>query len=127
MPRVYVSQAALDRWLTAGHVALRGDELHVGASPHPISVVVEAAVWFEGVESAGSGDDPLGVVGCVKGLQELERLGAEHFETSVVVGDHAYRVAPGVVFNAPAQDGVAHSGRSPLPWPELRALLAALG
>jgi hypothetical protein len=103
MPRLYVSQPLVDSWLTAGRVRLDGDLLRLEAVPTPIQLHINPAVYFERVD--GSDPDPYAVVGCVKSAEELGQMGAEHYENSVIVGDHAYTVRPGFLAIPVGADG----------------------
>ena len=101
MPRIYVSQALVDRWLVGGRIELDGDLLRL-ASP-PTSLFINPAVFFERVD--GGDADPHQLVGCVKSSQELAQMGAEHYDTSVVLGDQAYTVQPGFIAVPVGADG----------------------
>ena len=54
---------------------------------------ITQAVYFEA--DVGGGADPHGLVGRVKETAALEKLGAEHYMDSVLLGDSAYKVTPG--------------------------------
>jgi hypothetical protein len=54
---------------------------------------INPAVFFERID--GSEADVHQVVGKVKTAQELAQMGADHYESSVVMGDYAYTVVPG--------------------------------
>lgn len=101
MPRIYVSQALVDRWLVGGRIELDGDLLRL-ASP-PTSLFINPAVFFERVD--GGDADPHQLVGCVKSSQELAQMGAEHYDTSVVLGEQAYTVQPGFIAVPVGADG----------------------
>ena len=101
MPRIYVSQALVDRWLGEGRIELEGDLLRL-AGP-PMSLFINPAVYFESID--GGDADPHQVVGCVKSSQELAQIGAEHYDTSVVLGEHAYTVQPGFIAVPVGADG----------------------
>ena len=101
MPRIYVSQALVDRWLGEGRIELDGDLLRL-AGPRT-SLFINPAVYFECVD--GGDADPHQIVGCVKSSQELAQMGAEHYDTSVVLGDHAYTVQPGFIAVPVGADG----------------------
>ena len=58
---------------------------------------------FERVD--GDDQDPYQVVGCVKSSLELAQMGAEHFDTSVVLGELAYTVEPGFLAVPVGPDG----------------------
>lgn len=101
MPRIYVSQVLVDRWLAAGHIELEGDLLRL--SGPGTSLFINPAVYFERID--GGDADPHQVVGCVKSSQELAQMGAEHYDTSVVLGDNAYTVQPGFIAVPVGADG----------------------
>lgn len=101
MPRIYVSQALVDRWLVGGRIELDGDLLRL-ANP-PTSLFINPAVFFERVD--GGDADPHQLVGCVKSSQELAQMGAEHYDTSVVLGEEAYTVQPGFIAVPVGADG----------------------
>lgn len=105
MPRIYVSQALVDRWLAEGHIELQGDLLRLSLrqSGPQTSLFINPAVFFERID--GVEQDPHGVVGCVKSSQELAQIGAEHYDTSVVLGESAYTVQPGFIAVPVGADG----------------------
>ncbi|MEM9458297.1 MAG: hypothetical protein AAGF11_29240 [Myxococcota bacterium] len=103
MPRIFVAQALVDRWLNDGRVQLDGELMRLSAGGAPTSLFINPAVYFEHVDAGGQ--DPYQVVGCVKSAQELAQMGGEHFDTSVVLGDHAYTVIPGFVAVPVGPDG----------------------
>jgi hypothetical protein len=102
MPRIFVSQATIDHWLGAGGIVLDGDLLRFNALPQQ-NLFIDPAVYFERID--GSETDPYDIVGAVKSTQELAQMGADHYETSVVLGDFAYTVRPGFVAVPVAPDG----------------------
>ncbi|EDM73512.1 hypothetical protein PPSIR1_08376, partial [Plesiocystis pacifica SIR-1] len=66
------------------------------------------------------------IIGAVKTSQELSQMGADHYETSVVLGDYAYTVKPGFVATAVGPDGapmMLDGGR----WGQLVGAMEALG
>ena len=69
----------------------------------PAQLFINPAVYFDRVD--GGAPDPNGIVGCVKTSQELAQLGAEHYDTSVVMGECAYTVVPGFLAVPVAPDG----------------------
>lgn len=101
MPRIYVSQALVDRWLVDSRIELDGDLLRLSGAQ--TSLFINPAVFFECVD--GGDADPNQVVGCVKSSQELAQMGAEHYDTSVVLGEHAYTVQPGFIAVPVGADG----------------------
>ena len=92
MPRIFVAQTLVDRWLAEGVIQLDGELLRLSSGGAPTSLFITPAVWFQQVD--GDDPDPYQVVGCVKSSVELVQMGAEHFDTSVVLGDLAYTVEP---------------------------------
>lgn len=103
MVRVFVSQNSIDRWLGAGGIAIEGDFLRFHAVPRAI-LYINPSVYFVRID--GGEVDPYDIVGAVKTSQELAQMGAEHFESSVVLGDYAYTVNPGFVASPVGPDGV---------------------
>lgn len=111
MPRIYVSQALVDRWLVEARIELDGDLLRVSGAPS--SLFINPAVYFVRIDGGAadteSGTDPRAdpnkLVGCVKSSQELAQMGAEHYDTSVVLGEQAYTVQPGFIAVPVGADG----------------------
>jgi hypothetical protein len=95
MPRIFVAQTLADSWLAAGRVALERDLLRLPPTPGGggTDLFINPAVFFERID--GSESDVHDVVGRVKTAQELAQMGADHYESSVVMGDYAYTVVPG--------------------------------
>ncbi len=93
MPRIFVAQTLADSWLNAGRVQLERDLLRLPGPDGIIDLFINPAVFFERID--GSETDVHEVVGRVKTAQELAQMGADHYESSVVMGDYAYTVVPG--------------------------------
>lgn len=95
MPRIFVAQTLADSWLSAGRVSLERDLLRLPAvqGGAVTDLFINPAVFFERID--GSESDVHDVVGRVKTAQELAQMGADHYESSVVMGDYAYTVVPG--------------------------------
>lgn len=123
MARIYVSQTLVDQWLSSGRVHLDGDLLHVDVGGTEVALFIDPAVLFESAD--GTGTDPLDIVGRVKNSQELAELGAEHFDTSVVIGELAYTVRPGFLAVPVAADGTERMLDAPA-WARLAAALIRL-
>jgi hypothetical protein len=87
--RVFVPQEALESWLSGGRGQVIGETLQLDG----VSFELTGAVRFMS-EVAGGGDETA-LVGKVKSLAQLEELGAEHVEGSVILGDNAYEVLDG--------------------------------
>lgn len=99
MPRIFIAQALVDLWITGARAQLDADLLRVSAADGTgIDFFINPAVYFDRVD--GSEADACDVVGKVKTSQELAAMDAEHYDTSVVLGDAAYTVVPGVVATA---------------------------
>jgi hypothetical protein len=94
MPRIFVAQTLADSWLAAGRVAARArPAAPAGVGGRHVDLFINPAVFFERID--GSETDVHEVVGKVKTAQELAQMGADHYESSVVMGDYAYTVVPG--------------------------------
>jgi hypothetical protein len=89
--RVFFPQAALDQWIVDGTVDLTDSRLTILAEGRRYELVEAVRVLRE---VSGSGDTH-DVVGRVKGRGELENLGAEIVQSSMLLGDAAYDVEPG--------------------------------
>lgn len=123
MPRIYVSQALLDRWLASARVRLDGDLLRLPVEAGGVSLYLSPAVAFERLEGAQS--DPHQLVGSVRGAHELAQMGAELYDTSVILGECAYSVRPGFLA-IPVGEGGVEALFEPMRWSQLVALLTAL-
>lgn len=123
MPRIFVAQALVDQWLAEGLIQLDGELLRLSAGTSVTSLFITPAVCFEQVD--GDDQDPYQVVGCVKSSIELSQMGAEHFDTSVVLGELAYTVMPGFLAVPVGPDGTETlmDGAS---WGRLRSTLAQM-
>jgi hypothetical protein len=124
MPRIYVSQALVDYAMGAGRIQLEGDLLRLDAGGTPAQLFINPAVYFERVD--GGEHDPHGIVGTVKTSQELAQVGAEHYDTSVVMGELAYTVVPGFLAVPVAPDGT-EAPLDPGAWARLVGALQRLG
>ena len=89
--RVFFPQAALDQWMIDGTIDLSGTELTLLAEGRRYEVAEAVRVLKE----VTTGEDPKNILGRVKSKAALEELGAELLETSMILGEHAYDVAPG--------------------------------
>lgn len=103
--RLFLSQAALDAWLSEGRVDVEGEVLVT--KPEGQRFKLTTAVRFK-AEVTGEGD-PKGLVGKVKDLSQLGEMEAEHYADSVIVGDHAYEVVEGFA-GAPLAERVDAQG-----------------
>jgi hypothetical protein len=89
--RVFFPQAAMDEWIVDGTVDLQQNELTIVAEGRRYKLAEAVRVLRE---VSGTGDVHK-LVGRVKACAYLEELGAEIVETSMLLGDAAYDVAPG--------------------------------
>lgn len=124
MPRIFVAQALVDRWLAEGLIQLDGELLRLSAGGAPTSLFITPAVCFERVDG-GDDPDPYQLVGCVKSSLELAQMGAEHFDTSVVLGELAYTVMPGFVAVPVGADGT-ETLMDGVAWGRLRGMLTRM-
>jgi hypothetical protein len=121
MPRLFLSQMLVDQWMAIGHIQLDGDLLQFDAAGTQASMLIDPAVLFESVDGAAA--DKFEVLGRVKTSEELSRMGAEHFDTSVVLGELPYVVRPGFLALPIHADG----SEVPFNGPEWSRLRDALG
>lgn len=103
MPRLYVSQSLADAWVGGGGARIDGDLMRVAGDGVTWTLFLNPAVVFERID--GHDADPYGLVGAVKSMQELAQMGAEHFDVSVVLAEHAYTVRPGFLAVPITADG----------------------
>jgi hypothetical protein len=106
--KLFISQAAIDAWVSSDRVDLQGEVLTFrnGAG----ALRLRAASYFRKV--AGDGDDRRSLIGRVKDEDALAALGAEAYMTSVLFDDTAYDVEPG--FLATPVGDVSDGGRAVL-------------
>ncbi|MBX7080166.1 MAG: hypothetical protein K1X88_13300 [Nannocystaceae bacterium] len=124
MPRIFVSQALLDAWLASGRTRLDGDLLRLPAELGGVSLYLTPAVAFERIDGADT--DPHQLVGTVRAVAELGRMGAEVYDTSVVLGECAYSVSPGYLA-IPVGEGGVEALFDGARWTALVGGLTALG
>jgi hypothetical protein len=89
--RVFFPQACLDQWGIEGKIELTPTELVVLAEGRRYAITEVVRI----VAEVTGATDPHGFIGKVKPKAELESLGAEILENSMVLGDNAYDVVPG--------------------------------
>lgn len=89
--RVFFPQACLDQWGVEGKIELTRSELVVLAGGRRIAIDEVVRV----VQEVTGSPDPHGIIGKVKPKAELEAMGAEILENSMIIGDNAYDVVPG--------------------------------
>jgi hypothetical protein len=91
--RLFISQAAIDAWVSSEKVDLQGEILTLRGGVGALRL--RAASYFSRV--AGDGEDRRALIGRVKDEDALAALGAEAYMTSVLFDDTAYDVEPGFV------------------------------
>lgn len=89
--KLFISQAAIDAWVSSDRVDLQGEVLTFRGGVGALRL--RAASFFRKV--AGDGDDRRNLIGRVKDEDALAALGAEAYMTSVLFDDTAYDVEPG--------------------------------
>lgn len=94
--KLFLPHATLEAWAFDEKADIRDDRLTVTGESgrHPVT----PAVHFL---SLVTGEDPHALVGKVKTAEQLEALGAEHLEDSVILGDTAFEVVPGYLTTVP--------------------------
>jgi hypothetical protein len=91
--RLFISQARLDAWASEDRVKLEVDVMTLAGDGR--SFRLRPAVRFLRVSGGTGGVDANGLVGRVKRIDDLARLGGEQFMESVIVGETAYDVQSG--------------------------------
>lgn len=89
--RVFFPQVAVDAWGIDGKVDLSASELIVLAEGRTYKIVEAVRVLTE----VTGANDKHELVGKVKPRADLDALGAEILEGSMILGDNAYDVVPG--------------------------------
>jgi hypothetical protein len=91
--RIFLPQEALDHWLAEGRADISADTLTVKADGSKYAI--RSAVRFMS-EMAGGGDVQK-LVGKVKEIEQIQKIGGEHVSDSVILADDAYQVVEGFV------------------------------
>ncbi len=91
MARLYISQERLDSWSAEQRVTVEGDIMTLADDGR--SFKIRMAVRFLTV--SGAETDPNDLLGTVKDEAALEKMGADHYMNSVILGEVAYDVQPG--------------------------------
>ena len=98
MARLFISQGRLDAWSSEERVKVEDDVMILARDGRAFRL--RPALRFLRVAGPGSAsdtDDPNGLVGRVKLLDDVVRLGGEQFMESVILGETAYDVQSGFV------------------------------
>jgi hypothetical protein len=94
--RLFISQGRLDAWSSEERVKVEADVMTLARDGRAFRL--RPALRFLRVAApGGGGDDPHGLVGRVKLLEDVARLGGEPFMESVILGETAYDVQSGFV------------------------------
>jgi len=109
--RIFLSQEALDSWISEGRADIQGDVLidKVGGRRFQL---------LEGVRflsEVSGGEDAEALVGRVKDLGQLAAMGGEYMSDSVVLGELAYEVQPGFVGRPVAKTARSERATTPPP------------
>lgn len=91
--RLFLSQQALDTWVSDGRAVIDGEELLDKKSGTRFRLIT--GVLF--LSEVSGNPDGSSLVGKVKDIEQLEGLKAEHLHDSVVLGENAYLVQEGFV------------------------------
>lgn len=89
--RVFFPQACLDQWGVEGKIELTSTELLIIAEGQRYAITEVVRV----VREVTGSPDIHEIVGKVRPKGELEKIGAEILENSMVIGDNAYDVVQG--------------------------------
>jgi hypothetical protein len=89
--RFFFPQAALDQWIIDGTVDLQQNELTILSEGRRYQLVDAVRILRE----LSGGGDQHELVGRAKARVQLEQLGAEIVESSMLLGEAAYDVEPG--------------------------------
>ncbi len=110
--RVFLTQQALQEGMGKGTLTLEGDTLIMRAhetatGPVDLTMHLISAVRF--VEALTDEPESVRLIGKVKDVEQLKQMKADLCDTSVIIGDAAYRVEEGFVGEAL---GDAKSGKT---------------
>lgn len=89
--RLFFPQSALDDWIVDGSVEFEDGELVILSERRRYELTEAVRV----LDEVSGGGDTHELSGRVRGRVELERLGAEIVESSMLLGDSAYDTVPG--------------------------------
>jgi len=91
MAQLFISQDRLDAWSEEARVDLDGDTLTLADDGRQFTI--RPAVRF--LQVTGSETDPHDLLGKVHDEESLATMGADHYDTSVILDETAYDVQPG--------------------------------
>lgn len=104
MARLFVSQTQMDKWTSEGKVRLDDDVMTLPAMSRSFKLATAVHVT-----KTIDGPDGNQLVGKVKTSEQLSKLGAEHYGTSLILGETGYECTEGFV-GTPVEGSVAGSG-----------------
>src|SRR5262245_51329568 len=93
MARLFISQGRLDSWVLEDRIKVDGDIMTLAGDSRFFKL--KPAIRF--MKVSGGAEDPNHLVGKVKPVAEVEKLGGEHFMESVLLGETAYDVQTGFI------------------------------
>ncbi len=91
--RLFISQGRLDAWSSEDRVKVQDDIMTLAGDGRAFRL--KPAIRF--LKVAGEGADPHQLIGRVKLVEDLARMGGEQFLESVILGETAYDVQSGFV------------------------------
>jgi hypothetical protein len=95
MARLFISQNRLDSWSTEERIKVDGEVMTLAGDGR--SFKLKPAVRFMKVAGGGDDADPNQLVGKVKTIESITKLGGEQYLESVILGDTAYDVQSGFI------------------------------
>ncbi len=113
--RLFLSQEALEQWISTGRAAIDGEEMTDTSNSRKFRLLTGVRFLSE---VTGSPDASV-LVGKVKDVDQLAQLKAEHLHDSVILGDNAYSVQPGFVGTPVVQERPANA---PKPKPRAQTI-----
>jgi hypothetical protein len=93
--RLFISQDRLDSWSAEDRVRIQDDIMTLSGDGRAFRL--KPAIRFLKVSGSSDMEDPNQLIGRVKLLDDLKRLGGEQFMESVIVGETAYDVQTGFI------------------------------
>lgn len=91
--RLFLSQEALDRWISEGRGVIEGEELTDKHTSQKFRLITGVRFLAE----VTGQPDSHSLVGKVKDVEQLTGMSAEHMHDSVILGDNAYNVVEGFI------------------------------
>jgi hypothetical protein len=95
MARLFISQNRLDSWSAEERIKVDGEVMTLAGDGR--SFKLKPAVRFMKVAGSDNDPDPNQLVGKVKTVESLHKIGGEQYLESVIVGETAYDVQSGFI------------------------------